>query len=41
MGEARQQPREQARRLNQFLDGVADEAAMVEVVDRALYRNRA
>ena len=35
------QPREEARRINQFLGGVADERAMVEVVDRALYRNRA
>ena len=35
------QPREEARRINQFLGGIADESAMVEVVDRALYRNRA
>ena len=35
------QPREEARRISQFLGGVVDEKAMVEVVDRALYRNRA
>jgi hypothetical protein len=34
-------PREESRRINQFLGGMADEAAMVDVVDRALYRNRA
>jgi hypothetical protein len=34
-------PRDEARRINEFLGGVADEGAMVEVVDRALYRNRA
>jgi hypothetical protein len=35
------QPREESRRINEFLGGVADEGAMVDVVDRALYRNRA
>jgi len=35
------QPREEVRRINDFLGGVADEAAMIDVVDRALYRNRA
>ena len=34
------QPREQVHRINQFLGGIADENAMVEVIDRALYRNR-
>ena len=35
------QPGEEARRINHFLGGDVDEARMVEVVDRALYRNRA
>jgi hypothetical protein len=35
------QPREEASRLNQFLDGRLDERAMVEVIDPELYRNRA
>jgi hypothetical protein len=34
-------PAQEAHRINQFLGGTADEKAMVEVVDRALYRNRA
>jgi hypothetical protein len=34
------QPREEAGRLNQFLDGRLDERAMVEVIDPELYRNR-
>ena len=34
------QPRDEVRRINQFLGGIADEKAMLEVVDRALYRNR-
>ena len=34
------QPREEVRRINQFLGGIADESKMIEVVDRALYRNR-
>ena len=34
-------PREETQRINDFLGGIANEAAMIEVVDRALYRNRA
>jgi Sulfotransferase domain len=36
-----ERPRDEAQRLNRFLGGIADERAMVEMVDRALYRNRA
>jgi hypothetical protein len=34
------QPVEQARRMNAFLGGTWDEAAMAAAVDPALYRNR-
>jgi hypothetical protein len=36
-----ERPRDEARRINEFLGGIANEQAMVDVVDRALYRNRA
>ena len=34
------QPREEASRVNRFLDGRLDERAMVEAIDPELYRNR-
>lgn len=34
-------PRPYVRQINRFLDGVLDEARMAEVVNPALYRNRA
>jgi hypothetical protein len=39
--EVLEHPREQADRINQFLGGGLDVAAMTGVVDRELYRNRA
>jgi hypothetical protein len=34
-------PADEVRRINEFLGGFLNEAAMVQVVDEALYRNRA
>jgi hypothetical protein len=39
--EVLEKPREQAERINRFLGGYLDVAAMTGVVDRELYRNRA
>lgn len=39
--QVQQDPAAQARRINDFLGGILDESAMAQVVDEALYRNRA
>jgi hypothetical protein len=39
-GDVLASPLDQARRINQFLDGMLEMAKMVEVVDPDLYRQR-